>query len=62
MFCSGQKRKEVVVRDPAVSTDGEKDSSVSGMSDFIEKEVHDAPSAPAPPLQLSNLYLIHFFL
>ena len=44
-----RKRKEAYVRDPTVSSDGEEDSSVSGMSDVVEKEVHDALVAPAVP-------------
>ena len=44
-----RKRKEVYVRDPTVSSDSEEGSSVSGMSDVIERKVHDAPAAPAVP-------------
>jgi len=44
-----RKRKEVVVRDPTVSSDGEEDRSVSGMSDVIEKEVHDVRVAHVVP-------------
>ena len=55
-----RKRKEAYVRDPTVSSDGEEESPVSGISDVIDKEVHDTPAAPAVPSPskppLSNLF------
>ncbi len=41
-----RKRKEVPLKDSSASSDGEEESSVSGMFDVSEDEVHVAPPVP----------------
>ncbi len=64
-----RKRKEVPLKDSSASSDGEEDSSISGMFDVSEDEVTAAPHVPrelepllAPPPSSKQPFSFSFFI